>query len=157
MTTLTNGFVESAFQQDTEDVFLVLLTITHDDLTTPIRVVNNNEDITSRGDLFVAFPFEIILPDSKNDSSPRSRLVIDNVTAEIATAIRSITSAPLAAIELIMASDPDTVEKSYTVFRLHNVQWTAMQMSAELIIEFLETEPYPALKFTPNYFPGLFY
>jgi len=35
--------------QETDEIFLILLTISHDDLAEPIRVVSNNENITSNG------------------------------------------------------------------------------------------------------------
>ena len=65
---------------------LVLLEISHTDplqLAEVIRCVNNKVAITSNGNEYIAFPFEIVLPDSKSDSPPQATLRIDNVSREI--------------------------------------------------------------------------
>ena len=61
--TLSNEARSSMFSEETSDGLLVLLTIDHAGITAPIRLVNNNVDIKSRGEDFLAFPFEIILPE----------------------------------------------------------------------------------------------
>lgn len=151
----TPALTSSAFAADTADVWLVLVTIDHDDFAEPIRVVNNTENVTSRGELYVGFPFDATLPDSREDASPRARLVIDNTSREIAQAIRSITSAPIVTLEIIRAADPDTVEISLPYFTLRNVKWDAGKVSGDLSLEDFTSEPYPAGTFTPAYFPGL--
>jgi len=153
---MTTALTTSAFAADTDDVWLVLVTIDHDDLSQPIRVVNNTEDITSNGNSFVAFPFDITLPDARDDAPPRARLAIDNVSREIAEAVRSITTAPTVTIEIIRAADPDTVEISWPFFRLRNVKWDVAKVTGDLTLEDFTSEPYPAGIFSPASFPGLF-
>ena len=153
---MTTALTTSAFAQDTDEVWLVLITIDHDDLAQPIRVVNNTEDITSNGETFVGFPFDITLPDAREDAPPRARLVIDNVSREIAQAVRTITSAPTVTIEVVRAGDPDTVEQSWPFFKLRNVKWDVAQVSGDLTLEDFTREPYPAGIFSPASFPGLF-
>lgn len=153
---LTSAFKTAAFSADTDQVFLVLLTIAQADLAQPIRVVNNNEDITSNGNVFTAFPFDIELPDSREGVPPSATLVIDNVSQEIAQAVRTMTSVATVLIQIIRAADPDTIERSYTGFNLRDVKWNAHKMSGDLILEDFQTEPYPALQFSPAFFPGLF-
>ncbi len=152
---ITNSFKEAAYLQETDDVFLVLLTITHDDIT-PIRVVNNNENITSDSNLFIAYPFEITLPDSTGDGTPSAQLVIDNVSREIAESIRSITTAPKVTISVIRAADPDTIEITFAPFTLRNVKWDIMKVSGDLSMEEIAIEPFPIGQFTPAQFQGLF-
>ena len=41
-------FVRSAFASETDEIWLILLTISHADLTDDIRVVHNTENVTSR-------------------------------------------------------------------------------------------------------------
>lgn len=154
--TVSNTFKQAAFLQETDDVFLVLLTIDHTDINPPIRVVNNNEDITSNGNVFVAYPFDIQLPDSMEDSPPRARLVIDNISREIAQAIRNISTPATVLIEIIRAADPDTIEMTFATFNLKNVKWDVFKVSGDLVMENMEIEPFPAGQFSPAYFPGLF-
>lgn len=152
----TRALTESAFASDTADVWLVLLTIAHDAIDPPIRVVNNTEDVTSRGETFTAYPFNLVLPDEREDAPPRARLEIDNVSREIAQAIRSITSAPTVTIEIIRAADPDTVEMSWPFFSLRNIKWDSKVVSGDLTVEDFTSEPYPAGIFSPASFPGVF-
>ncbi|NDC57532.1 MAG: DUF1833 domain-containing protein, partial [Alphaproteobacteria bacterium] len=79
MRSLSATAVASLTAETTDEVWLPLVTISHADLSSPIRVVANNENITSRGNTFIGYPFEIELP-SQNDQSPgEARLRIDNV------------------------------------------------------------------------------
>jgi len=153
---VTTDLTTSAFAQETDEVWLVLVTIDHADLSQPIRVVNNTEDVTSGGDTYVAFPFDITLPDAREDAPPRARLVIDNVSREIAEAIRTISSAPSVTLEVIRAADPDTIEISWPFFKLRNVKWDVGKVSGDLTLEDFTSEPYPAGIFSPASFPGLF-
>ena len=57
--TLSQAARQAINAEATEQVFLLLLTIDHEDLAEPIRVVNNTETITSRGELYVAYPFVV--------------------------------------------------------------------------------------------------
>lgn len=148
--------LSSAFAQETADVWLVLLTIDHPDLSAPIRVVNNKTDITSGGDLFVGFPFDIELPSDAEEEPPQAKLTIDNVSREIGQALRIITSPATVLMELILASDPDTIEVSWPGFILDNTKWDALSVSGRLSTENFTAEPYPAGTFSPAGFPGLF-
>lgn len=153
---ISTGARRAVYAPESDEVFLVLLTIDHDSLDEPIRVVNNLEKITSRGEEFIAFPFDISLPDDKEDAPPRARLAIDNVSREIGQAIREIVGPPSVMIEVVMASAPDTVEASFPNFLLRNVSYDAAVVSGELMVEDLTREPFPARKFTPGAYPGVF-
>jgi len=72
--TLSNAALASMNAQATGEVWLVLLTLSHPTLATPIRLVNNNEDVVSRGSTFLAFPFEVELPGEDPDQPPKAML-----------------------------------------------------------------------------------
>lgn len=147
---------DSAYGQETDAVWLVLLTIDHADLATPIRVVNNGTDITSNGEQFVGFPFSVELPTNLEDSPPRARLVVDNVSREIGQVIRQISSPASVMIEIVDGNNADVVEIRWPDFVLTDVKVTALQVSGELSLENFVSEPFPARLFTPASFPGLF-
>ena len=151
----SQDFIRSAFGAETDEIWLILLTLSHADLSDDIRVVHNQVSITSRGMLFVGFAFEISLPLDSSDRPPVAELRIDNVSTEIAEAVRSITTAPSVKIEVIRAADPDTVELALDGFLLRNVQWDASAVTGALALEDIVTEPYPAGIFSPAGFPGL--
>jgi hypothetical protein len=137
------------------DLPLILLTISHSSLQDDIRVVNNKEAITSNGLEYIAFPFQIQLPDSKSDSQPSAKLTICNVSREIGVAIRSISTPPSVTIAVIRQDTPDVIEAQFVGMRLNNVKYNMMTVTADLEFEDLTREEYPYLKFSPSIFKGI--
>ncbi len=153
--TLSNAALASMNAQQTGDVWLVLLTLSHATMPTPIRLVNNNEDVASRGNTYIAFPFEVELPGEDPDQPPKAMLRIDNVDRRVVQTIRSIVAPPTVTLEVILASAPDNVEVSFTNMTLRNAQYDASTVSGELTFDSIYTEPV-TLTMTPNRFPGMF-
>lgn len=157
MTRTTSSTLKSAvFAEETSEVFIILLTLNHADLSAPIRVSSDAVDTTSRGNTFVAFPFDLQIADEDSTSSPRATLSIDNIDRQVITAIRTISSAPTVLVEVVLSSDPDTVEVSFPDFKLENVSYDAYNVSGDLVIEEFTAEPYPSGVFTPAEFGGMF-
>ena len=152
---LSAAAVASMNAQQTGEVWLVLLTITHADLPSTLRFVNNNEDVISGGQTFTAFPFEIILPNQDPDTPPRASLRIDNVDRQIVTALRTLTSAPTIQFDIVLASQPSTVEATFPGMKLMGATYTAATVSGEIGPEPLFTEPV-TIQMTPSRFPGMF-
>lgn len=155
MRTLSSTALAESFKTNSDQVWLALLTISHSTLATPIRVVNNNENITSRGNLYQWFPFMIELPGEDPDSPSRARLRIDAVDRQIIEVIRSISSPPSITIEIILAATPDVVEIAYSGMTLREVQYDVQSISGDLVYESIYTEPVTTTM-TPSRFPGLF-
>ncbi len=137
------------------DQALILLKIDHVDLAEAIFVVNDRVNVTSNAQEYIAFPFEIRLPDSLEDAPPRATLLIDNVSREIGQAIRDISTAAIVTISVVLRADPDTIEMDFPVMRLTNIRYDALQVSGDLEFEDLTREPFPARIFSPAEFPGL--
>jgi len=151
--------ISDALKQDAwsniSDLPLILLTISHSSLSDDIRVVNNKVAITSNSLEYIAFPFDIRLPDSKEDSQPSAKLTICNVSREIGFAIRSISTPPSVTITVVRQDTPDIVEAQFVGMRLNNVKYNMMTVTADLEFEDLTREEYPSLKFSPSIFKGI--
>lgn len=147
---------QALYAQETGEAFLVLLTIDHANLASPIRVSSDAVDTVSRGDTYIAFPFRLSLPDDSDDRPPRARLTIDNVDRTIVQTLRQISSAPTVLIEAVRGADPGTVEAAFPDFELANARYDALTVQGDLTLESFLHEPYPAERFTPADFPGLF-
>ena len=145
----------SAFASETEEVWLLLLTFEHDDLDEPIRVVNNNENITSDGNVYHAVSFDIVLPIDSADRPPLPRLVVDNVSRELIESLREISSPPTVTIQIIRAADPDTVELTWQDFVLRDAKWDELRITGTLTQDDIATESFPADIFSPAQFRGL--
>jgi hypothetical protein len=108
--TLSSDFTEQVNRAETSTVFLTLLEIDHSSLTTPIRVVNNNENIISNGDTYYASAF-MFTPPSQNDGDiTPAKLDIDNVDRTIVEAVRTIDSPATITASMVLSSDLDYVE-----------------------------------------------
>lgn len=157
MRSLSTAAKASIFARATDEVWLILLKIEHADLATDIQVVNNYEDVVTVADgTYVAYPFTITLPQETDERPPDVTLTIDNVDRQIVEAIRSIDTAPTVTIQVVMASDPDTVEAGPFTMTLEDVQYDAFQVTGRLGFEKILDEPFPADRFMPNTYPALF-
>jgi hypothetical protein len=145
----------SVFAQNTEQVYLALLVISHADITT-LRFVCNTEDITSNGSVYTGYPFDIHLPQEREDQPPQIPITIDNVDRAIVDEIRSLVSAPDISLTMVLASSPDTIEYGPVEATLRNVQWNLGTITGDLQMEDLLNESYPGYAFTPQTAPGLF-
>lgn len=139
-----------------DDPFLVLVEITHPDLAIPIRVVNNTENIISNGDEFFAIPFEITLPDSKDQQVPKARLSVDNVGRELTQWLEVSQGGKGAKCRImqILASDPDVVEFDMTM-DLTGLSINNLTVSGELGFRDTLNQSAVAVRYDPRTAPGL--
>lgn len=152
-------FKAMANAQETKEVLLALVEITHPAIAGGVlRLVQDLQDVTSNGNVYTAFPFQIILPEDNDEATPKVRLVVDNVDRSIAIAIRSIppTSAPTVKIDIVVASQPNVVEISMTGLKLKNVSGDSFQIEGELWLDEEDLIPFPEGIIAPNTFPGVF-
>jgi hypothetical protein len=144
------------FAQETGEVFLQLVTISHATLTPSLRFVENTVDITSRGNLYLACPFRMVMPAERDDAMPTVQLQIDNVDRLIIEGVRALPSRPTVTYEVVLASSPDTLEGGPFDFSLTGCEYDALVITGTLAFEDVLNEPAVQHSFTPAKFPGLF-
>jgi len=105
--------------------------------------------------VYVAFPFQIDLPGEDVEQPSVARLRIDNVDRRIVQAIRGLPTAPLADIEVVLASQPETVEVGFYDLTLRAADYDALYVEGTLTFEQIFTEPL-SVEMTPARFPGMF-
>lgn len=142
--------------QETGEVFVMLLTLHHDTLQAPIRVCDDNVNLVSRGNTFVAFPFELAIGSDNDETPVRPKLTIQAVDRQIIQAVRRATSPVRCDVEVVLASQPDVVEIAETGFVLREVTISATTIVGELSYDDLLNDPYPADEIGPALFPGVF-
>jgi len=100
-----------------EENLLALLEITHPDLATPVRVVRDTQDVTARGVVFTACPFDITLPDDVEGQIPQATIQVDNVGRDLTTWLEVSRGGQGARCRIIMLyrSDPDVFEYDMTM------------------------------------------
>lgn len=156
MTHLSPAALQAALAQETEEVFLACLTIEHPDLQTPIRLVNDTQDLVRAAGTFIAFPFEVPVPDADDQKLSQVQIRIDNVDRSITDTIRGLDGKPQITLEVVLASSPDTVEAGPFPFSLLDSGYDALAVTGRLGFEDVLNEPFPKDSFTPQLFPGLF-
>ncbi len=152
---LSPAAIASGNDESTGEVWLVLLTISHPSISPPIRVVNNVEDIESRGNTFVGLPFQVELPGEDSDNAVLSTIRVDNVDRQIVGAIRSLSSPPTCDVEVILASSANTVEIGFYDMTMRTANYDSLYIDAQLTFESIFTEPISCDQ-TPARFPALF-
>ncbi len=153
---LTIAARRALYSQETDIGFIVLLTINHSSLSEPLRFAAWDTAITSRGNEYIKFPFEITFPQDSVNAAPRAQLKIDNVDRQIVKTIRTIKTKATVTVEIVTTEDNDTVEASYSGFELRDVQYDAFTVSGNLEPESFIREPFPFRRFTPGAFRGVF-
>lgn len=140
----------------TSEVFLDLLTIDDPGLASPIRVVRNTKNVTSRGNLFVGLAFDIAPANEDPEGDPAVQLLIDNVDRAIVDAVRAAAGKPSCTLEVVLASDPDTVEMGPYPFSIQDAEYDGFKVTALVAFEDILNARYPADSYTPADYPGLF-
>jgi len=156
---VTNAFIAACNASETGEALIVLVTIDHPDLPAPIYLNNSGENLTSRGHLFLACPFQPTLSEDSDDRPPQAKIIIDNIDRTMAAAVREAAVggvAPSVNLELVLASAPDTVEAAFTDFEMREVTYNALTIEGTLTLEGLFKEPACGYTFSPTYFQGLF-
>lgn len=139
------------------DAPLYLLTITHDDLPETLRFVRDFVNHTSRGEEFVAFPFDVTPPGSADGGSSPASITMTAIGGEIPAALRSLMTPAVLLVELVLASDPDTVVDTLPPFEFTAAGGDTFTVSIDIADSAEdESEPLMQFKFDPSTAPALF-
>ena len=154
--TLSDRMRQALQAQETDEVISILLTLTHPNFAAPIRVTDNGEDLTSNGDVYTSFPFQVTTP-GDSETATTVRLSIDGTDRRIIQEIRGTNYEPIKVdLCVVLAATPDLIEIGPYSFTLRNINYTATTVDGDLQFEDILNEPYPADSFTPSRFPGCF-
>ena len=163
--TLSTTARGAMFAQQTDEVFIVLLTISHDSFDDDIRVASDSREslpvagvrgVISRGDEYIYIPFDLTLPQQDDTGVSKASISLDNVGRELITAVRSADSAVRIKIEVVLDSAIDTVEITLDDFRLDSIKYNALTVSGDISMDYYDLEPCPKQRFTPSDWPGVF-
>ena len=166
MRPLSNAAKHAIYAQQTDEVFIILATISNPNFEDDIRVCSDPYEllpdagvkgVVSRGQEYIYLPFTINLPAQDDTGVAKASISIDNISREIVSAVRKASSSLGITIEIVLASAVDNVEVSVQDFRLERVSYDAFTVSGDISAEYFDLEPFPARRFTPSDFPGLFY
>lgn len=154
------------YSQESGEVAVVLFTMTHVDWPGTFRVCTDpttrlsdtplTYGIVSNGQTFTYHPMQVSLPDDIDERAPTARLVIDNINRDLVAFARTVQGPGACTIQIVLASTPNVVEITFPALDIRGVSGNDQALTVEFGIDALETEPFPAGKFVPSQFPGLF-
>ena len=163
---VSNALRAATNAQQTDTAFITLLTITNANLVTPIRVCDDPNQllpvagvrgVISRGDEYIYLPFTFSLPAEDDTGIGRASLTIDNISREIVQAVRQAIGSKISLkIEIVLSSDLNTPEVVMSDFILEGIKYDAFTVTGDVTVEYYDLEPFPARRFTPSDFPGIF-
>ncbi|MFC5421946.1 DUF1833 family protein [Bosea eneae] len=156
---------QALYAEQTGEVPVVLATITHPDLATPVRLSSDPTQrlsieplrygTISNGETFEFVLMSAVLPDQQRGQSPRAALVFENVERDSVGLLRSITTPMRIRLDLVLASAPNVLEESYVDLRGMKAGYDADKITLDISREPFTSEPWPAGKATQARLPGL--
>lgn len=167
MRILSLNFRKALFAQQSAEVPIFLLTITHPTLTAPVLLSTDPTErfsdeplkyrTVSRGLDFLYAGVDVSIPDEQDKSPPASKLTIANIARDLIPLARSVSTPPSVKIETVLASDLDVVEMIWPALDMSNLTYNAPQLVFDLTMDALATEPFPSGTYSPADFPALYY
>lgn len=163
--TVSNTFRQESYKQSTKACFILLMTLSHADWVEDVRVASDPFEllpsagvrgIVSNGLEYLFLPFSLNLPTQDDTGISKCEISIDNVDRRIIESVREATSKVSVAMQVILSSDPDNIEISYSDFKLERVSYDAFIVSGEISVEYFDLEPFPKSRYVPSDFPGIF-
>ena len=155
MRALSPELLGQLYAQQSGIPLLTLITLTHASFGT-IRLVDNTEDIISRGNTYLAFPVTIQLPADDGESAREVELRIDNASVEFIDELRSVTSPIDVTLEMVLSNLPDDVQVELGELKLRAISYNKTTITAKMVVDdFLNTEM-ASETYTPTIYPGLF-
>lgn len=144
-------------QVSVQETPLILLEINHSLLASPVRVVNDMQNITSNGYEYIACPFRCVMPDDLENQLPKAQLSVDNVSRDLMYWIETSGGGKDSTVRFIqvMRSRPNQIEWEITM-NLYNVNVNMKEISAELGFDNLFGKQAIRMQYRPENSPGLF-
>lgn len=153
--TLSATAAASALAAQTAEVWLACLTISGSGLPT-FRIVTDNVPLERSVGTFQPYPFEADLPDDVERTAGTVEIRICNVDREVTRLLKEYEGIPQARLEIVLASQPDTVEIGPFDFSVLSAEADEMTISLKLgHNEDLLNQRVPAQSYNPSNSPGL--
>lgn len=153
---LTSTFVQTIQDLQAGSALFYLVTLTSSEWGAPIRLVNNQTDIVSRGDTFTAMAFDVSLAVDDGKTLPAMQFTMDNVDRSLIREIRTLLEPPTLLLEFILSNDVDTVEIAFPDMKVNTVSYDVNTIRLGVTVSDILNRVWPAEKILPQNYPGLF-
>lgn len=163
--------IEAAFAPSTDQVYMVLATISHEQLSEPLYIANNRINVQSRGQTFIGFPFAVRLV-TDDELPPRGEIEVQNVGGattgsgedpdqppvqpRISQIILPLRGPVFVKFEIVLLFSPDIVEKTYDELVLRDIEADGISVRASITGRFQDREPATKYRIKQETFPGVY-
>ena len=158
--TLSAAFRAQLFSPYRDKDWRILLTVDHPSFDDPFRFVSGDPNefatLTSNGNVFTTFPFELTLP-SDDDNEPQATLRLQNADDRIGSTILALPDeAVTITLQVVLREDPDTIEVEWLNMELIDTEVNAMMVQGRIVMRGLTAEPCPGRVLTSRISPVFF-
>lgn len=154
----STDFIEEVHKVSGGEYPLVIATISHPDLPDDIRIVNDNEGVTSNGLYYQPLRFSISWPNQPETGPTETRISVDNVGRILTSWIGLSYGGRGTTITLavILRSNPDVEEIPGIEMRLTDIQITSNDISGRLSTVDLVNRRFNPVVYSPRTALGLY-
>lgn len=132
---LTPTAIASMNAQETDEVWLPMVVLTHPDWDGAVRMVRNNEDVVHLGETFQAADFSISLPDEEEGVLPIVRWQFNNINLELIELVRSVVGPIKGFVFYVLASEPDDYVIEPITLELRAIPYNDRILSGQMVVE----------------------
>ncbi len=166
MRSLSLNFRRSLHGPASEEVPVLLVTITHPSLVEPLRLSSDwttqiSDDpptyaTISNGEAFTHVLMNMLIPDDKEGEPLSAQLQLENVEADAGPLLEPILGDVKVTMQVVLASSPDFVEIEYADLDLTSAQGGEGAITLSAGREDTALFTLPGDRMTRDRFPGLF-
>lgn len=148
---LSDHTVEALDDEDSDEVFLTLIKITHPNLPDALRFTCDNVATFHRGEVYQPAAFQAVLPDSQPETPPRATLRIDGVDNRVVEALRTIITPPKIDFVIVAASVIDAIEEEWRGLTIIGHTIDDYTIDLHIIMDKMDQEPFPVGTFDKRF------
>lgn len=152
-----SSFLERRQRTTDTDSALALIEISAPSFPEVLRIANDTVDWTSRGLVYVGYPFGFKLPEDVSGQAPRLQLVLDNVGRNITEDLEGLLPGEIVNARLIITdrADPNVIEADYDL-PMAQVSVNSQTATGQCGVDYLTRQQAVMLRANPFTLPGIF-
>lgn len=119
----------------TGEVWLSLVELENANWAEPVRLVRDTTDVVSGGNTYLAFPFDISLPDEEAEQQSVVNFVAYTANSDLIAQIRSASDVITGRVFWVLASSPEVIEISFVELEIRVIDYDDKTISGSMVIE----------------------
>jgi hypothetical protein len=152
---LSKALLAKLFKKRVPGMTPILVKITHETMTEPILLTDNNQQLTLNGEVYKSATFMFTFPEQSTDSVGLAKISLGTVDLQLVNLIRNLTTPLQIHVVAEYYEDGNFSELDGLNFELINVGWDALVLSGDLSFKSLLDMNFPSGEFSSLTTPGV--